>query len=412
MFASFINSCKIEPKQSSSKVTTTKGIYYCPMHPEIVQDHPGICPKPECQGMALIKKEPAELLESALKPVDAVVLSNIRSIKPETKTVVLTISSKGKIDYDERTRHNIASRFDGRIEKLYVRYNYQPVVAGQRIFDIYSPELITAQQNLIYLQNNDPSASDLINAAKNKLKILGLTDEQVSSLTITRKVQNIIPVYSKWSGHIHEAGNVGGATAAGDGMNDNSTGGNSSNSESTMSSELSVKEGMYVNRGQTIFNVVNPQDVVVSLQIRAEDLAKVKLNQEVTFIVDENPRMEMKGKISFIQPVINYGSKTGIARVYIDNKEHRHKVGSLVNGIITTEVSGMWIPATAVVDIGRDKIVWVRKGDQYLSKKIQAGVVAAGWVEVKDGISENDEIASEAHYLSDSEGFIKTNEDE
>lgn len=392
-----------EAKQPESQ----KEIYYCPMHPEIQQDHPGQCPKPECKGMELVKKEPEDKLNNVLQPANSSVLSSVRTVHPQDTVMPVTIEMQGYIDYDERSKHNIASRFDGRIEKLYVKFNYQPIHKGEKVFDIYSPELVTAQQNLLFLLTTDNESTDLIDAAKQKLKILGMNDEQLQNLITSRKVQNSVSVFSKWDGHIHEMRSTQGDNS-GMTMEPNGTQSNAPATVSTTPS-LSVKEGMYVVRGQTVFNVADPHNVAVMLQVKAQDIANVKLNQDVTLEIDESPKMTMMGKINFIEPMLKAGYKTIIARVYIDNGGHKHKVGTLVKGYIKgTAVEGLWVPASSVIDLGKNKIVWVKNEGHFTARKIETGIVTKAWVEILDGVTSKDDIALEGHYMTDSEGFIKT----
>jgi membrane fusion protein, copper/silver efflux system len=399
-------SCNQHPKQKETKqVETKKEIYYCPMHPEVQQDHPGICPKPECKGMELVKKEPQDELNVVLQSVNSSVLSNVKTMHPENRGVANTVEMQGYIDYDERSKHDIASRFDGRIEKLYIKYNYQPIHKGDKIFDIYSPELVTAQQNLLFLLNTDKESTDLSDAAKQKLKILGMSDEQIEHLIVRRKPENSVSIFSKWEGHIHEMQNV---------QNDNSSRAMEPNSSqnSAQTSAISIKEGMYVTRGQTIFNIVDPHNVAVMLQIKTQDIGNVTVNQEVTLEIDETPKMVMTGKIAFIEPVLKAGYKTAIARVYIDNGGHKHKVGTLVRGHINgANVEGLWVPASSVVDLGKKKIVWLKRDGHFIARKIETGAITKDWIEVMDGVTSKDEIALEGHYLTDSEGFIKTTEE-
>src|SRR4029077_14534723 len=113
-------------------------------------------------------------LNTVLKPGNGSVASSVAAITPEQKTVPVTVSAQGYLDFDVRTFNNIASRFSGRIEKLYIKYAFQEIHQGQRIFDIYSPDMVTAQQDLIFLAKNSPGETALINSAKQKLLLLGM----------------------------------------------------------------------------------------------------------------------------------------------------------------------------------------------------------------------------------------------
>jgi membrane fusion protein, copper/silver efflux system len=379
---------------SNSKLQT---VYYCPMHPEIQQDHPGKCPKPECKGMELILKMSDTLLAKVLRPVNNSVLASVKTVKPVFHKMNLDVEANGYIDYDMRTENNISSLYSGRIEKLYIKYLYQRVRKGEKLFEIYSPELVTAQENLIYLLINDSGETGLINAVKQKLKLLGLSDNLIEQISSSKKTMYSVPVFSRYSGHAHQM------KAMDDGMN---TG-------SMRSEELSVKEGMYVMMGETIFNIVDPNRVAVIIQLKSGDISKVKPDALVEMKIGEDTTMTMTGKIDFIEPTLREGLKTMTAKVYFDNSTHKHKVGTLVKAKINgSELETLWIPLSALVDLGKEKIVWVKFNGMFQAKKVETGTMINSMVEISDGLTEEDEIASEAHYLVDSEGFITTESNE
>jgi Cu(I)/Ag(I) efflux system membrane fusion protein len=400
--------CNQQTKQidggQAEMMETKKEIYYCPMHPEIQQDHPGTCPKPECKGMPLVKKLSENILNAVLQPVNSSILSTIKTIHPQEKEMPISFDAQGFVDYDNRTKRDIASKYNGRIENLYIKYNYQYIAKGDVIFDIYSPDLNTAQENLLYLLNTDSKDKELIDAAKEKIKLLGFSDMQIDDLVQSKKVSSTIPVISKWDGHIHEMLDAESNNVSSEKMNANTS------LQSTQ--ELSVKEGMYVTRGQTIFNVVDPHQIVAMLQIRSEDIAKIKLNQVVELVLDVSPQLILKGKVNFIEPFLNPGSKTLLARVDINNDGHKFRVGTLFKAIIKDDaVEGLWVPAKSVIDLGTEKMVWLKKDGHFVAHKIEVGAMTKDWVEIYDGITKEDEIAIEAHYLSDSESFVKISDD-
>ena len=158
------------------KAEVVEEIYTCPMHPQIIRDKPGKCPV--C-GMQLVKKErggkkeEVAALEALLKPTNEFVVSTIPVTTIQKKEEEIEIEALGNIAYDTRQAGSISSRVSGRIEKLYVRYRYQKISKGQHILDMYSPELMTAQQNLLFLLKNDPANTTFIQAAKEKLLLLG-----------------------------------------------------------------------------------------------------------------------------------------------------------------------------------------------------------------------------------------------
>src|SRR5258706_3948537 len=145
--------CSQNKKQAQAKT------YTCPMHPTVVQDKPGTCPV--C-GMDLVKKgksgEEVKItteLNYLLKPTNAMVISSIKVITAVQMTMNFKMEAKGTVAHDTRKIATLSSRYNGRIEKLYVKYNLQPIYKGQKILEIYSPELITAQRELLYLLEKD-----------------------------------------------------------------------------------------------------------------------------------------------------------------------------------------------------------------------------------------------------------------
>jgi Cu(I)/Ag(I) efflux system membrane fusion protein len=393
-----------ENKKQEIADSTQKIIYYCPMHPDVEQDFPGKCPKPECHGMDLIQKMSSEV-EKVLKPVNSSVLGLIKTTKAVFGKMPMDVETTGYIDYDDRTRNNISSFVSGRIEKLYIKYDFQPIHKGEKVFEIYSPELVTAQQNLAYILNNDPEETTLVESAKQKLKFLGFTDNMLNEIMKTKKIMQTVPVYSKYEGHVHESGGMEPPASSNGGMS-------AAKNENYGSAKiLSVKEGQYVMMGETVLNVISNENTAVVIQIKAEDISKINKNAEAEITVEEGT--SINGKIDFIEPILKPGAKTIAAKIYFNNKNTKYKIGSLVKARIKVqEFESLWIPVSALVDLGKKKIVWVKKDGNFEVKEIETGVRSGKMIEVSDGLTSDDEIAEEAHYLTDSEGFINTNEDE
>ncbi|MBI3510228.1 MAG: efflux RND transporter periplasmic adaptor subunit [Bacteroidetes bacterium] len=333
---------------------------------------------------------------SVLKPVSSSVLSNVKVISPMQETLPLIVDATGYIDYDNYSKWDISSRYSGRIEKLYIRYNYQHVNKGEMLFEIYSPDLVTAQENFVYALQNSAGDTALINSAREKLILLQFTSDQIREIESSRVVKNSLPVYSKFDGYVREIP-----------METNSM---ASYQQSPL---LSVREGMYADRGQILFNVVNQQKFVAMLKIKSDDLGKIKLKQEVTFYIDNDSSMQMNGTVDFIDPVFNSDSKTLNIRVNVNNNKNMHKIGSLVNAKINSgNADGLWLPKSAVIDLGSEKIVWILKDGSFRSAKVETGQYSGGMVEIRSGLTGADQVAAEAHFLSDSEDFIKTPGDE
>jgi len=380
--------------------------YTCPMHHQILEDHPGSCP---ICGMTLVKKsgqgsEGAGIsLNTVLQPVNSSVLSDITAITPEEKEMPVQIVAQGYLDYDTRSFNNIASRFSGRIEKLYIKYAFEEIHQGQRVFDIYSPDLVTAQQDLVFLITHSSQETELINAAKEKLLLAGMALSQVNQVIKTGKAFYSLPVYSPYEGHVHDRAHSQMADAPpAQGTPDFSN-----------TTALSVKEGMYVEKGQTLFNVVNPHHLWAIIKVELKELSALKLNEPVKITLPDIPGKELIGKVDFIEPFLESGDKTVSIRVYLDNHDHELKVNSPIKAVIETgKINGLWVPRSAVIDLGRTQIVWLKKGSAYQAHKVNAGAVDGNEVEIIKGLSLTDSLASNAQYLADSESFIKIQNNE
>ncbi|WP_292945648.1 HlyD family efflux transporter periplasmic adaptor subunit [Mucilaginibacter sp. 44-25] len=400
VFVTVLSACT-DPKTVAVAVQAKNAIQYtCSMHPQILEDHPGSCP---ICGMTLVKKsgqasEGAGIsLNTVLEPVNGAVISSIKAIVPEQKEVSTTIPADGYLDFDTRTFNNIASRFSGRIEKLYIKYAFQKVHAGQRIFDIYSPDMVTAQQDLLYISKNSPQETGLLNAAKQKLLLQGMTIVQVNQVINTGKPFFSLPVYSAYEGHVHD-------------MPHNQMDGAATTTPSDLTNNLplTIKEGMYVQKGQTLFNVVNPHMLWAIIKIDRSAIASLKLNQRVKITLPDLSGKTFFGKVNFIEPVLQNGDKTTSIRVYLDNMDHELKVNSLVKAEIQTgQATGLWIPRSALVDLGRTQIVWLKNGAAYHVRQVNTGIINGPEIQITKGLAITDSLASNAQYLTDSESFIK-----
>ena len=396
-------SCKNGRTHSEPNMEMAKEVYTCTMHPEVVSDKPGKCPK--C-GMNLVEKatetdSPRSVqLESLLKPTNEFVVSTIPLTTVSQQSEAIEIHALGNIGYDTREVGSISARVTGRIEKLYVRNRYQKVTKGQKILDIYSPELMTAQQNLLFLLQNDAGNLAFIQAAKEKLLLLGMSNEQLLQVIKTGKPSLTISVFSNYSGHIHETG-------AGNNMN----AGNSNMKDiSLITEELPLKEGMYLQKGQSIFSVYNPVKAWAVLNIYTENQALVKLGNPVEIIPETSPDKVINGKVDFIEPFYRKESKTLTVRVYFNNAVLKIPIGSQAKAVISGNVKeASWLPAESVLSLGMDKVVFLKSDGGFRAKKINTGITYRGKIQIIDGLTIQDSIAVNAQYLMDSESFIKIN---
>lgn len=361
-------------------------------------------PQPTKQHIEVNDPATDVTLNTLLQPTQATVISQVRTVRPERKDRVISFNAPGLVSYDTRNLYGVSLLYGGRIEKLYAKYNFQPVRKGQLLMEIYSPELLTAQQNLIFLLETDPSATDLIAASRKNLRLLGLTSAQIERLKRTRKPYYALPVYSPYSGYLREISNdqtIGGmAPQAAEGV---------MRTVELTTTPLSLREGTYVQKGQTVFRIYDNSRVWAVLNIYPADADKVEKGQTTEITLESRSGEKIAGTIDFIEPFYTENAKSVRARVYLPNPDRSIRIGSLLTGKVSAgKKNTLWIPRTAVYDLGQDKIVWISGSDSsFTARRIQTGVQYGEWTEVKQGVSEADVLAADAQFLIDSESFIK-----
>ncbi len=263
--------------------------------------------------------------------------------------------------------------------------------------DIYSPELLTGQENLLFILKNDPANMSLINAAKERLLLLGMNGSQLQQVIAKSKPLFTVSVYSDYTGHVHESGNMNNAAGQ---MN-----------TPGMTEELSLKEGMYVQKGQPVFQIYNMTKSWVTLSLFAGDNTLVTAGTPVTIIPETAPDKKFVSKISFIEPFYRSNSKTLTARVYFDNLSMDLPVGSQVKAIIPVRTNREgWLPQQAVLSLGLNKVVMLKNGDVFEVHAVHTGIVANDLIQIRDGLNDQDSVAADAQFLIDSESFIKVNQ--
>lgn len=352
-------------------------------------------------------------VEDLIQPVNKNIISQVATFHLQKSKQELTISAKGRIEYDQRRFTNIASRATGRIETTDVKFQFQPVKKGQLLFTIYSPELVNAQQELLLL-SSDANNKILLSAAREKLILLGLGEEQILQIKKDKKPLTTVAVYAPATGYIiagsgkqsapamaNSQGNMGG-----DGMGSAST----SNPFAVPSADESIlREGQYVNKGETVFRIVNTEMVWGMLKIFPDDVSKIKIGNPVTVDLDNNENNRTQARIDFIEKYFNAEDKTITARVYLTNQNSLYKIGDLISASISCgEKEALWVPRGAILDIGNSQVVFVKQGNAFRAKQVHIGLQNGGDVELLSGTSLEGEVATNAQYLVDSEAFIKT----
>ncbi|HEV8082742.1 MAG TPA: efflux RND transporter periplasmic adaptor subunit [Chitinophagaceae bacterium] len=340
-------------------------------------------------------------LDALLKPVNAFVISTVPVTTLELKRESIEVPALGVVQYDYRQAGSVPARIAGRIEKLFVRYRYQYIKKGEKLLELYSPELLTSQQNLIFLVKNDPDNASLISASKQRLLLLGMTSQQISQIIATGKPLYSVSVYSTYSGYVIDAGSPNMKLKAVE--NNGMAAGNFSQT----TEELSLKEGMYVEAGQPIINVINTNTALVSLSIFADQQSLIKVG-DIVSIKAETSATPIRSIISYIEPFYSGETRSLAARAYINNNAAKIPIGSQVQATISTGMQqASWLPAGAVLSLGLNDIVFKKEGSGFRAGKVVTGVKQEDKIQILSGLEPSDSVVVNAQFLNESESFIQ-----
>jgi membrane fusion protein, copper/silver efflux system len=393
--------------------------YTCPMHPTVVSERPSTCPV--C-GMNLVHKagpgEDVEISEDLAKLIQSpneTVIASVKTIKAEYKSVPSSVEAQGVVTYDTRNIFTISSRVGGRLEKIHLKYAFQPVAKGQKIAEIYSPELLTAQRELLFLVENDAENKSLVDGAKNKLELLGLTSAQIDNLITRKTATQTFSIYSQYAGYLitgqqapTTAASATSSRSMSDGMGSSPSGISSGTSTVSLTDRNGsiIREGSYVSAGETLFSIVNTGDLRIELDLPASQAGATKKGDKISLDFGNGSTEETT--IAFVQPFFSEGQDFVKLRVFTNKTKDLH-IGHLVSAKIQVPASeSLWVPREAVLDLGTEKIVFLKERGVLKPQKVAIGISSQGLVEIKSGLASSDEIAANAQFLVDSESFIKT----
>jgi Cu(I)/Ag(I) efflux system membrane fusion protein len=324
------------PSSSTNPTTTAQTkhqIWTCAMHPQIRMEAPGQCP---ICGMDLIP-----LVENATVPnPDAIVMSEsaMQIANVQTSVVIRQLPLKeirlfGKIQPDERLIQTLPAHIPGRIDQLLVNFTGEYIRKGQTIAYIYSPELVTAQQELFEALKYKDSNPAIVDAARDKLRQWMLTPAQISQIERSGKVKEEFEVQSMISGTVFNR---------------------------------RVNVGDHVGTGQSMFELVDLSNVWALFDAYESDLSWIKKGSNVNFTVESMPDKKFSGTISFIDPIINPQTRVARVRIEVQNASGLLKPEMFVTGIIKTQLGGskvLVVPKSAVLWTGTRSVVYVKDAD-------------------------------------------------
>lgn len=409
----------------------------CSMHPQIRQPAPGLCPICNMDLIPLTSGGEITALRELSITEDAAALLDLRVSPVVRAPASIRIELFGKIDYDERTIVTTTARVGGRLERLYTNFTGTAVSKGDAIAEIYSPELYVAQEELIQaamasMEKTSPAVQrvneSLLSAAREKLRLLQLTDEQIAAIEKRATPDDTVTLTAPQSGIIVR---------------------------------LNAREGQYVKVGDPLFGIASLDSVWLNMEAYEADLPWLRYAQKVSFTVEAIPGKTFTGRIAFVDTHLDARYRVVKVRVNVDNDDQLLKPGMFAKAsvqadidlhgrVVSEELAGKWIspvhpeiikegpgscdicgvslvpatqygfvgtadpveqplliPASAVLQTGRRAVVYVRhKGKKepvFEGREIVLGPRTGSYFIVNRGLSEGELVVTRGAYKLDSE---------
>lgn len=361
--------------EASSVVTAEKKPLYwvAPMDANYKRDKPGKSP----MGMDLVPvyddggKGPDEGPGTIRISPDVVNNLGVRTAIVSYKSLHTEINTVGYVAYDEDKLVHIHPRVQGWIEKLYVKAIGDPVKKGQPLYEIYSPELVNAQEELLLAL--DRKNSRLISAAENRLSALQLPKSSIVKLKKTKKVQQTITFYSPQNGVVEN---------------------------------LKIREGFFVKPGSTLMSIGDLSEVWVEAEVFERQAGQVKTGTPVTMTLDYLPGKTWQGKVDYIYPTLDAKTRTVKVRLRFKNEEGEFKPNMFAQIAIHTtgDEQALLIPKEALIRTGnQDRVVLALGEGSFKSVAVSVGRYDSESVEIIEGVHDGEKVVSSAQFLLDSE---------
>ncbi len=379
---------------SESKETET-AVYRCPMHPTVVSNRPGSCPV--C-GMDLVPDQPggsghegghgAEVAEVRINPA-TVQNMGVRTARVERRGLSRTVRALGRVDYDETRMTDVNTKVTGWVEGLFVDFTGQAVKKGQPLLQIYSPELVAAQEEYLTAldyagrleENASPEAlkgaGALLGAARQRLLYWDITETQIVELEATRQTKRTMTIHSPQEGVVvHRA----------------------------------VYDGSYIKAGEHLYRIVDLSRVWVYADIYEYELPWIRKGQAVEVVLSYAPGRVFEGVVSYIYPFLEPKTRTAKVRMIFDNPDLELKPEMFATVRIRSEVAkkAVVVPAQAVIRSGERNVVILDLGEgRFAPREVTLGVETGDVYEVTAGLRGDERIVISSQFLIDSESNLQ-----
>ncbi len=388
---------------SRSAKAPAKQLYTCSMHPQVLKSEPGLCPichmdlvpvknhNHGAKGGANnaagdVKDKSKDAKDTLLIRVAPAVVQKMgvstEILKKEE--IAREIRAVAHVEFNEKNQVIINSRVNGWIERLYARYTGKKVRRGQALAGIYSPELVSTQEEYLQLykklkdSQTSPELKRLLAAARKRLRYWNISEAQIRRIETTGKVSRLLTLYSPYSGVI---------------------------------TEKKVVQGARIKIGTDLFKIVDLSTVWAFVHIPEKDIPFVREGMRATMIVPQVPGKTFPGRVSFIFPYMDSKARDLKVRVSFRNHRFRLRPGMYATIILKNKFTKKYVvaPSSAIIRTGTRELVFVYKGDgAFEPREVQTGAVGSkDRVQILKGLKEGEAVVVSGQFLLDSETRIQ-----
>lgn len=350
--------------------SSQSAVWTCPMHPQIARNGPGQCP---ICGMSLVQREVSGDDGVTVRVPGRIQQSmNLRTATVERGQLVRRIDTVGRVQADENRLLHLHPRVEGWIGELDVNAAGEAVEAGQRLFTLYSRELINAQEEFLRTLS---SGDDMARAARQRLAALDVRPGVISEIEREREVIEYLPWYAERAGYVRT---------------------------------LNIRPGMFVSPGSDMIVTADPDRVWVIADIFTGQIAWIEPGQPVKIVREAKPGDVIEAEVDFIYPELDPETRTARARIELENTGLRP--GEWLQVTIFAEPADhvLFVPTEAVIESGSGARVVVREDDaQFTVREVRTGMVSGEHTEILAGISEGEDVVTSGQFLIDSEASLR-----
>ncbi|MBN8863925.1 MAG: efflux RND transporter periplasmic adaptor subunit [Sphingobacteriales bacterium] len=379
----FLWSCK-----SKEQLPADPDVYYtCSMDPQVISHKPGSCPI--CKmDLTPVKKNNGENNDELQLSEQQVQLGNIQTDTIRNGSIGDQLVLTATLNFDQMKTTSVSSRVMGRVEKLYYKALGDYVKKGVPLYDLYSEELNNARQEYLLAIDKRKAFSgevvidfdQLIQSARNKLLLWGMTQSQIDELAKTGKATPVTTFYSTAAGYL---------------------------------TQLDIREGDYVMEGGTIIKLADLSTLWAEAQVYTSQLAQVSAGSVATVQLPDFEGKEIKGRIEFMNPEINPDTRVNLVRVTIPNTNAQLRPGMPAYVLLKSPVrNSLTLPIDAVIRDAKGATVWTKVGkNTFKSVMVETGLERDDRIEIRSGLQPGDVVVLTGAYLLHSEYVFKKGSD-